>query len=65
MVKECARHTQDIRDIILNGKIVASGMVNKQWLEEQMVKMQHGQVENLWPILHILTGQLWLNQWHL
>ena len=65
MVKQCAFHTQNISDIILNGKIVSSGMVNKQWLEEQLVKMQHGQVENLWPILHILTGQLWLNQWHL
>jgi asparagine synthase (glutamine-hydrolysing) len=65
MVKECARHSQEIRDITLNGKIANSGMIDKKWLDEQITKMQHGQVENLWPILHVLTAQLWLNQWHL
>ncbi|MFH1832118.1 MAG: asparagine synthase-related protein [bacterium] len=65
MVKQCAHHAHDIRNIILNGKLAASGMLNTQLIDEQITKAQHGQVESLWPILHILTGQLWLDKWGL
>ena len=65
MVKQCAHHAHDIREILLNGKLAASGMINKLWVDEHITKMQHGQVENLWPMLHILTSELWFNQWRL
>jgi asparagine synthase (glutamine-hydrolysing) len=65
MVKECSRHANEIRDIALNGKLAQSGLIDTRWFDEQMTKMQHSHVENLWPILHLLTGQLWLNQWRL
>ncbi|MFA6535621.1 MAG: asparagine synthase-related protein [Candidatus Babeliales bacterium] len=65
IVKQCAYHAQDIKDIILNGKLVSGGMIDKNWLNKELVQMRHGQAENLWPIIHILTGQLWLNQWEL
>lgn len=65
MIKQCAHHAHDIRDIILNGKLAACGMINTRWADEHITKMQHGQVENLWPMLHILTSELWFNQWRL
>ncbi len=65
MIKQCAHHANDIRDIICNGQLVKSGLIDKQWLDTELIKMQHSQVESLWPILHMLTGQLWLNQWRL
>lgn len=65
MVKACSQQYAQIRDIIMSGQIANSGMINKQWFDIELTKMKHGHAENLWPIIHILTSQLWINKWNL
>ena len=65
MIKELSGNASIIHDMILAGRLAQSGMVNTQWLTEQITKVRHGQADNLWPIIHLLTSQLWLNQWKL
>jgi asparagine synthase (glutamine-hydrolysing) len=65
VVKECASHIHEIRDLLLNGKLIASGMINRRWYEQEITKIQHGHSENLWPVLHLLTAELWFKQWRL
>lgn len=65
MSKQFAHHASEIRDIILNGKLAAKGIINTHWVATEITKMHHSHTENLWPILHLLTSELWFNQWHL
>lgn len=65
VVKECASHAHEIRDILLHGKLIASGMIHRHWYEQEITKIQHGYSENIWPILHLLTAELWFKQWQL
>jgi hypothetical protein len=65
MAKACASEAPHIQEIVLGGSLVKSGILDKQWLEKELIKLPHGQADNLWPIIHILTSQLWLNQWKL
>lgn len=65
MSKACAQQHQEIRDILFSGKIVQSGIVDKQWLDRELTRMRHGQVDKLWPVIHMLTGQVWINKWNL
>lgn len=63
MAKSFAQHASAVHDIILQGRLAQDGLVNKQWLDREMAKIRHGQIENLWPIIHLLTSQLWMSQW--
>lgn len=63
--KMFANNAHVIRDIIFQGSLIKSGIINKQWLSEELVRIKHGQSNNLWPLLHITVSQLWLNQWDL
>jgi asparagine synthase (glutamine-hydrolysing) len=65
MTNQCAQHAPAIRDIILNGKLTASGIVDTAWFNKEIATMQHRKVDSLWAILHVLTSELWLNQWNL
>lgn len=65
IIKEFSSNADKISEIILDGKLVNSGMIDKQWLNDQLIRIRHGQAENLWPIMHILTSQIWLNQWQI
>ncbi len=65
MAKSFAHHASIVHDILLNGRLSKEGFINKEWLNEQMAKIRHGNIENLWPITRLLTAQLWLNQWKL
>jgi asparagine synthase (glutamine-hydrolysing) len=65
MVKECQKQAPFMREMLNNGLLVKSGMIDKAWLNTHLAKAQHGQGDNLWPLLHLLTGQIWLNQWGL
>jgi len=65
MAKSLAHYASDIHSILLQGRLVKDRLVNKEWLNEQMIKIRHGHMENSWPITKLLTAQLWLNQWQL
>ena len=65
MTKMFFKDANFIHDLIENGTLMKSGMLNKQWLEREMIKIRHGQIENLWAITHLFTAQQWLNQWKL
>ena len=65
MAKSFATHTQEVQDIILQGYLACNDLLNKQWFIEEMAKIRHGQIQNLWPVIRLLTSQLWMNQWKL
>lgn len=65
MAKACAHHAHDIREIIVSGTLFKAGILDKQWVEIELGKMRHGYVENLWPILHILTSERWIHAWNM
>lgn len=65
VVKSCMAHHKYIMETLLNGKIVQSGIINKKWLDNQLERIEHGQNENLWPILQLLTCQRWIDHWGL
>ncbi len=63
MITAFAQNSGTIRDMLHEGTLVKSGIINITWLDAQLLKIRHGQNENLWPVIHALTSQLWLNQW--
>ncbi len=65
VIKLYAHNAAKIHDTLLQGRLVRDGLVNKKWLQEQMLKIRHGKADNLWSITHLLTAQMWLNQWKL
>lgn len=65
MAKSFAVQAGEVQDVIMQGYFARNGILNKQWFVQEMAKVRHGQIENLWPIMRILTSQLWLNQWKL
>lgn len=65
MSKACASQASLITELLLNGTLVKSGIINKNWLEKELISIRHGKADNLWPLLHMITSQLWLNQWEL
>lgn len=65
MTKSFARHASEVHEILLQGRLVKDGLINISWLDEQIGKIRHGHIIHLWPLIHLLTAQLWLNQWKL
>lgn len=65
MAKSFATHAQEVQDIVLQGYFAQNGLLNNQWFIEEMAKIRHGQIQNLWPVIKLLTSQLWINQWKL
>ena len=63
MAKSFAVHAGEVQDMIMQGYFARNGILNKQWFVQEMAKVRHGQIENLWPIIRFLTSQRWLNQW--
>jgi asparagine synthase (glutamine-hydrolysing) len=63
VVKNCAAQADELYDFIKSGDLYKSGILNKKWLHENIIKMKHGQNQNLWPILHIIVSQMWITQW--
>ncbi len=64
MVIAWKRHADEIEDMILQGELVKCGLINKKWVQEMIMRSRHGQVNNLWPVIHTLVSQKWLNQWN-
>ncbi len=65
MSKSCIKEADQITALLLEGTLVKSGIINRPWLTDELIKMRHGKADNLWPLLHLITSQLWLNQWKL
>ena len=65
MTKMLFKDAHFIHDTVLHGTLVTSGMINKQWLEKEIIKVRHGQIENFWTIIQLFTAQRWLQQWEL
>lgn len=63
MMKACANSADEIESLIMNGVLVKQGIINVEWFKDQLTKVRHGMNENMWPILHMITTQLWFNQW--
>jgi asparagine synthase (glutamine-hydrolysing) len=65
MAKSFATHAHEVQEIVLQGYFAQNGLLNKQWFIEEMARIRHGQIQNLWPVIKLLTSQLWMNQWKL
>ena len=65
MTKMFFKDTFFVRDALLQGRLVTSGMIDTQWLEQEIIKIRHGQIENMWTMIQLFTAQQWLNQWGL
>jgi asparagine synthase (glutamine-hydrolysing) len=63
MLKACAHSADEIESLIMNGELVHQGIINTEWFSQQFIKIKHSHNDNLWPILHMITSQLWFNQW--
>lgn len=64
-IKTLISNIDRIQAILEQGILLHSGMINKQWLEENIQQMRHGKIDNLWFIIRIISAQCWLNQWKL
>ncbi len=56
---------QRIRDVLLSGSLAKSGIIDVAKVEKSLAQIRHGQMEEVWPILHLLECQKWLIQWGL
>ena len=65
MTKMLFKDAHFIHDTVLQGRLMTSGMINKEWFEKEIINIRHGKIENLWPIIQLFTAQQWLNQWEL
>lgn len=65
MAKTFAAHADRVQDMILSGYFGTNGIINKQWFIQEMAKIRHGHIDNLWPVIRFLTAQRWLDQWNL
>jgi asparagine synthase (glutamine-hydrolysing) len=61
--KQFALHAHKIQDIVAEGSLAKSGIINIEWFNRELIKINHGLCDNLWPVSHIFVSQLWLNQW--
>jgi asparagine synthase (glutamine-hydrolysing) len=65
MTKMLSKDAHFIHDRLVDGTLVTRGMLNKQWLEKEIINIRHGKIENLWTTIHLFTAQQWLHQWKL
>lgn len=65
MIKNLARDIPQIHDLILNGRLAKEGIINRQWVDQELQRVKHGHSENLWPLIHIIAVNRWLQQWSL
>ena len=65
MAKSFATHANEVQCMILQGYFGQNDLINKEWFTDEMTKIRHGQILNLWPVIRLLTSQLWMNQWKL
>jgi|GEM_PF-3316718 len=64
MAQSFVREIDQITDLLTNGTLVKSGIINRQWLDDKLVKIRHGYLgDDSWLLLHLLTSELWLKQW--
>lgn len=63
MSKAFSDQAGNIQDLLLNGYFVQNDLLNKEWFMQEMAKIRHGHIQNLWPIIRFVTAQLWFNQW--
>jgi asparagine synthase (glutamine-hydrolysing) len=59
------RQYKEIYEIISQGYFMRTGLINKAWFHDSMIKTLHGEKKHMWSLLHILTSELWLKQWQL
>jgi asparagine synthase (glutamine-hydrolysing) len=64
-IRDCAEQAEEITNFITNGSLYKSGIINKKWVQNNLIAMRHRQNNNLWPILHILSSQMFLSKWKL
>jgi asparagine synthase (glutamine-hydrolysing) len=65
MVKNLAKSTDYIHDLVTGGRLAKEGVINLEWVEKEIQKIKHGHVDNLWPLLHMIAVNKWLKQWGL
>ena len=64
MLKALASNSDEILRSLLQGSLFKSGMINRIWLENTIINIKHGKTEQKWPLMKLLSAQLWLNQWN-
>ena len=65
MINSLASNAEGIEQLLLNGSLIKSGLIDTQWLTDTLTQIRHGKVDNAWPIVNFITAQQWLNQWGL
>jgi asparagine synthase (glutamine-hydrolysing) len=53
-----------ISNLLLEGRFVREGLVDKVSLNRSLNELRHGVTEkNLWPLLNLIVAEKWLNSW--
>lgn len=65
MINSLASNANGIEDLLMNGSLMTSGLIDAQWLTDTLTQIRHGKIDNAWPIVNFITAQQWLNQWGL
>lgn len=65
MINSLAANVNGIEELLMNGSLIKSGLIDSQWLSDTLTQIRHGKVDNAWPIVNFITAQQWLNQWGL
>ncbi|GMU19518.1 MAG: hypothetical protein AMXMBFR12_07100 [Candidatus Babeliales bacterium] len=65
MINSLAANASGIEELLMNGSLIKSGLIDSQWLSDTLTQIRHGKVDNAWPIVNFITAQQWLNQWGL
>lgn len=62
-LNELIKQSDTIADLLFHGTLVKSEIFDKQWIQQKLIKIRHGQIDNLWPLIHMISAQIWCNQW--
>jgi asparagine synthase (glutamine-hydrolysing) len=58
------KNLEDILDLCLEGQCVKQGIVNKDSLRETIILIGNGDINHMWPFIHLASIEIFLRYWN-
>jgi asparagine synthase (glutamine-hydrolysing) len=65
MLKHLEQEHAVISELIRNGHCMKNNILDKQLVEKYLITVRHGTTDGIFPLLRIITAELWFNQWQI
>lgn len=62
-MKTLAQNSEKLKKLLLQGSLVENRVVNKDWVEKELIALQHSKTKISPNFVNMIMCQLWLNQW--